>query len=201
VVTHGLLELEWRALEPVDLEVLTTSGDAEGTCLTDVAGAEGLGVTCDLTDRAAGVGHEDSTETLLTITSNDDTLVVATPVEIRDRARKRVALELQRMLLLSGIPHTNCTTHITRGNVVAGWAVLGAGNLTTVSIVHICLKRVLKVTDNDSIAAAIHNVLVLGVIAHEDGCAALCLQNRCINVLKSSRHLFYLSIINNKKHF
>jgi len=189
VVTHGLLELEGRTLEPVDLEVFTTSGDAEGTCLTDVAGAEGLGVTCDLTDRAAGVGHEDSTETLLTITSNDDTLVVAAPVEIRDRTRKRMALELQRVLLLSGIPHTNCTTHITRGDVVAGGAVLGAGNLTTVSIVHICLKRVLEVTDNDSIAAAVHNVLVLGVIAHENGCTALCLQNRCINVLKSSRHL------------
>jgi len=189
MITHGLLEFEWGTLEPIDLKVFTTSCNAEGTCLTDIAGKKRLGVACDLTDRATSIRHEDGTETLLTITSNDDTLVITAPVEIRDGTRKRAALKLQRVLLLSGIPHTNCTTHITRGDVVARWAVLGAGNLTTVSIVHISFKRVLKVTDNNSIAAAVHNILVFGRIAHKNGSATLGLKDRRINVLKGSRHL------------
>ena len=190
VVAHGLLELERRALKPVGLEVLAAGRDAEGTRRAEVARDERLGVPRDLTDGAAGVPGEHAAELLAPVAHNEDTLAVPAPGDVADGAGDGVELDLQGVLLLGGVPDAEVALDIAGRNVEPRGAVLGGGGLAGVLEVHVGDKRVLDVADHDGVAAGVDNVPGLGVVAQEDGRATLGLGERCIGVLKSSRHFF-----------
>lgn len=121
MLLEGLLELEGRSLEKVERQILRTSDHTIRTSLLQIDSVDSLGVARNLSNRSSSIGENNSSELLLSLTNNSDTLAVITPGHILNGSSEKMELILQDMLGLSGVPNANLTRSICSHTDKPSW--------------------------------------------------------------------------------
>mmetsp|Transcript_32060 Transcript_32060/g.43906 ORF Transcript_32060/g.43906 Transcript_32060/m.43906 type:complete len:489 (+) Transcript_32060:500-1966(+) len=163
MILDVLLPFEGGSFKPLDRVIFRTGNQTVGTSGFHIASGQFLGSTADLTNTRTTVSEENTSEFLLTISNDTNSLAVRRPRNISDRTKDHIHFKFANSVFSNTIPNADSTTAVSRSDVISAGGITSNGWGMSVFSVLITKQRVGKISHHDRISCAIQDLFSLGV--------------------------------------